>query len=73
MSSADRMAVDMNVAGAGAVAIDTAVAASVASGIEVLRHILRQYSTNWHLLQLNERCDRLSLLTMTKLCKISQG
>ena len=55
MSSADRMAVDMNIAGAGAVAIDTAVAASVASGIEVLRHILRQYSTNWHLLQLNER------------------
>ena len=55
MSSADRMAVDMNVAGAGAVAIDTAVAASVASGIEALHHILRQYSTNWHLLQLNER------------------
>jgi len=54
MSFADRMVADMNVAGAGAV-VDTAIAASAASGIEALHHILRQYSTNWHLLQLNER------------------
>ena len=55
MSFADRMVAGMNVAGAGAIVVDTAIAASVASGIEALHHILRQYSTNWHLLQLNER------------------
>lgn len=55
MSFADRMVVGMNFAGADAIVVDTAIVAAVVSGIEALHHILRQYSTNWHLLQLNER------------------
>ena len=55
MSFADRMVVGMNCAGVDAIVVDTTIVAAVVSGVEALRHILRQYSTNWHLLQLNER------------------